>query len=155
MAPKTVPSARERRRRRPNPRLVKRYRTYTVDEVARLFDNHRNTVRSWIKQGLPTLDSRKPMLIQGQELAAFLTARRTRNRRPCGPGELYCVKCHEPRAPAGSMADYQPVTAAVGNLAGLCPVCEALMNRRVANRKLPDVARGLDVRLPKADEDIG
>ncbi|MFO1398260.1 MAG: helix-turn-helix domain-containing protein [Burkholderiales bacterium] len=154
MADRNVPAAVGGRRIRGNPRLVKMYRTYTVEEVARLFDKHRNTVRSWVKEGLPTLDSGKPMLIMGSALITFLRARRERNRRPCGPGRLYCMRCREPRVPAGSMADYQQITTTVGNLVGLCPVCEGLMNRRVNNRKLADVASGLDVRLAKAEEDI-
>ena len=42
--------------RRPNPKLAKIHRTYTVEEVARLYDVHRNTVRQWIKDGLPSMD---------------------------------------------------------------------------------------------------
>lgn len=26
----------------------------------------------------------------------------------CAPGEIYCVRCREPKSPAGAMADYEP-----------------------------------------------
>ena len=150
-----VRAAGSEQRKRANPRLVKLYRTYTVEEVARLFNKHRNTVRIWVKEGLPTVDAGKPMLILGRDLVAFLNARRERNRRPCGPGQMYCMRCRVPRVPAGSMADFRPITASLGNLIGLCPVCERWMNRRVSMSKLAEVARGLDVRLSEAQEHIG
>ena len=76
------------RKRRPNYRLVKIHRSYTVEEVARLFGTHKNTVRAWVKAGLPTCDSKRPTLILGRELAAYLQARRTKNKRPCQPAGI-------------------------------------------------------------------
>ncbi len=52
-------------KRHPNPRLVKIHRSYTVEETATVCGVHRNTVRQWIKTGLPTLDARRPVLMQG------------------------------------------------------------------------------------------
>lgn len=109
--------------RRYNYRLVKIHRTYRVDEIARLFGLHRNTVRDWIKRGgLKTIDDRRPVLILGSELIAFLQARRIKNKRPCAPGEIYCVRCRLPRVPAGMAAEYRAMTGSVGNLAAICPV---------------------------------
>jgi Helix-turn-helix domain len=48
--------------RHPNPRLVKIHRSYTVEEVARILQKHKNTVRAWIKQGLRPIDGRRPIL---------------------------------------------------------------------------------------------
>ena len=56
-------------KRHPNPRLAKIHRNYTVEEVAALFDIHKNTVREWVERGLPTNDDRRPMLIPGRVLA--------------------------------------------------------------------------------------
>ena len=88
-------------KRRPNHRLVKLHRNYTVEEIARLYDAHKNTVRQWVKAGLPVLDDKRPMLILGRELAAFLQARRTKNKRSCQPGEMYCLRCRAPKKAAG------------------------------------------------------
>ena len=52
-----------------------------------LFGIHRNTVREWVKRGLPTSDDRRPMLILGRDLAAFLQARRAKNKRPASRGK--------------------------------------------------------------------
>jgi len=134
----------------PNPRLAKIHRNYTVEEVASVFGVHRNTVREWVKRGLPTSDDRRPMLILGADLVVFLRARRVKNKRTCRPGEMYCVRCRAPRAPAGDMADYQPVTATLGNLIGICSTCEAMMYRRVSLARLGEVRGKLDITLPQA-----
>ena len=142
-------------KRHPNPRLAKIHRNYTVEEVAGVFGIHRNTVREWVKRGLPTNDDRRPMLILGRDLAAFLRARRTRNRQTCKPGEIYCVRCRAPKAPAGDMADYQPVTETLGNLIGICSGCETMMYRRVSRAKLEQVCGKLDITMPQALPRIG
>jgi excisionase family DNA binding protein len=134
---------------RPNHRLVKIHRNYTVEEVARRLGIHRNTVRQWVKRGLPTCDDRRPMLILGRDLVAFLKAQRLNNRRPCQPGEIYCVRCRAPRTPAGGMVDYQPMTTTLGNLIGICPCCETLIYRRVNLAKLGQIQGSLAVTLPE------
>jgi len=138
------------KKRHPNPRLPKIHRNYTVEEVANLFGVHRNTVREWVKRGLPTNDNRRPMLILGGDLVTFLYARRANNKRPCQPGEIYCVRCRQPKAPAGNMADYQPVTGTLGNLVAICPDCEVIMYRRVSLKKLAQVRGKLEIRMPQA-----
>jgi hypothetical protein len=133
--------------RRPNYRLAKTHRTYTVEEVGSLFGVHRNTVREWVKRGLPTTDGMRPMLILGRDLAAFLRARRAANKRPCGPGEIYCVRCRLPQRPAGGMAEYQPISGSVGNLVGICPSCDGMVYRRVNLKRLHEARGKLDVAL--------
>ena len=51
-------------KRHPNHRHVKIHRSYTVEEIAGLFGIHKNTVRRWVKAGLPTSDDKRPMLIR-------------------------------------------------------------------------------------------
>src|SRR5271170_5358025 len=133
------------RKRRPNHRLVKIHRSYTVEEVAVLFGTHKNTVRAWVKAGLPTCDSKRPLLILGRDLATYLHERRTKNKRPCKPGEIYCVRCRAPKCPAGDMAEYQPITASLGSLIGICPDCEGMIYRRASRTKLAGIQGNLDI----------
>jgi hypothetical protein len=138
------------RKRHPNHRLVKIHRSYSVEEIAKLFGIHKNTVRSWVKVGLTTIDDKRPMLILGHDLAAFLQARRLKNKRTCKPGELYCVRCRVPKFPAGDMADYEPVTEKIGNLIAICPDCHSIINRRVSLAKIEEVCGKMDITFPKA-----
>lgn len=131
--------------RRPNPKLAKIHLNYSVEEVARLYGVHRNTVRQWIKDGLPTIDSVRPMLILGKDLGAYLRRRREANKRPCLPGQIYCMRCREPREPDGRRAIYQPHTPTQGNLIGLCPTCGKRMFRRVSFTKLAQISGALQV----------
>jgi excisionase family DNA binding protein len=142
-------------RRHPNHRLVKIHRNYSVAEIATLLGIHRNTVREWIKQGLPTYTAKRPLLILASDLVAFLRARRARNKRTCRPGEIYCVRCRVPRNPAGNIADYEPLTAALGDLVGICPTCESVIYRKVNVARLAEVRGKLDVTLPKALQRLG
>jgi hypothetical protein len=136
-------------KRSANYRLVKIHRSYSVAEIAALFGVHRNTVREWVKHGLPTSDRLRPMLILGRHLAEFLRARSSARKRPCQPGEVYCVRCRVPRAPAGNLADYQAMTTMTGNLIGICPVCDSLIYRRVNFTKLEQIRGNLDIRIPQ------
>lgn len=136
--------------RHPNPRLAKIHRNYTVEEIASLFGVHRNTVREWVKRGLPTSDDKRPILILGRDLASFLKARRVKNKRACQPGEIYCVRCRAPKAPAGDMAEYTSVTETLGNLIAICPDCGSIMNRRVSLAKLEQIQAKIDITMPQA-----
>jgi len=142
------------RKRRPNHRLVKIHRNYTVEEVARLFGTHKNTVRAWVKAGLPICDGKRPTLILGRDLTAYLKARREKNKRPCQPGEIYCVRCRAPQRPAGDMAEYEPVTERFGSLKGICPNCEGMIYRRASRAKLPEIRGKLDITLVEAQRQV-
>jgi excisionase family DNA binding protein len=137
-------------RRRPNPRLIKIHRSYSIDEAARLLRAHKNTIRTWIKQGLPIIDRRRPTLIHGIDLSEFLKNRRKRAKRPCPPGYMHCLKCRSSQKPAAGLADYLPITATSGNLRGLCPHCGTLMHRRVAFAKLAIFGANLEIAFPQA-----
>ena len=137
-------------KRHPNHRLVKIHRSYTVEEVAKLLSKHKNTVRHWVKDGLATIDDKRPMLILGHDLAAFLQARRVKNKQPCKPGEIYCVRCRVPKFPAGDMAEYSPVTEKFGNLIAICPDCDSIMNQRVSLARIGEFGGKMDITFPKA-----
>lgn len=141
-------------KRHPNPRLVKIHRNYTVEEAACLLKKHKNTVRAWIKEGLPTIHDRRPKLILGRDLFDFLKTKRTKNKRPCKPGEMYCLRCQAPKLPALNMAEYQPKTESLGNLFGICPDCGTGMNRNVNPAKLEQIRGQMEVTLPQGVQHI-
>jgi hypothetical protein len=140
--------------RHPNPRLVKIHRNYSVEEVSRLFKIHKNTVRSWFRQGLQPIDRLRPTVILGLELRRFLTDRRARGKQSCGPGRIYCLPCRAPKVPAGNVAECVATTDTAGTLCGICPDCDRMIYRRVNPRKLSAVRGDLDVTLTQAETRI-
>lgn len=141
-------------KRHPNYRLVKTHRSYTMEEIAQLFGMHKNSVGAWVKIGLPRSDAKRPILILGHDLAAFLQARRAKNKQACQPGEIYCVRCRAPKLPASAMVEYQPITEKFGNLLAICPDCNSIMNRRVSLAKLEQVRGKMDITMPQALQHI-
>ena len=133
-----------------NPRLAKLHRCYSVDEAAQLCGVHKNTVRAWLKEGLPAIDGQRPVLIQGTALRSFLGARRRSAKRPCPAGYLYCFKCRAPRRPALGMADYLPREGGAGNLRALCEGCGGVMFRRARPDALTSILPGIEVRTVQA-----
>jgi hypothetical protein len=141
--------------RHPNPRLAKVHRNYSVEEIARLFGIHKNTVRNWLKQGLQAIDHQRPMLILGRELSRFLHERRQKAKQSCGPGRIYCIACRAPKVPAGNMADCTPTSPSSGNLCGICPDCHRLIYRRVNLAKVDGVRGDLEITFRQPDPRIG
>jgi hypothetical protein len=48
-----------------DPRRIKIHFPYSVEEAAAALGMHRNTIRLWIKQGLPVADDRRPLVMSG------------------------------------------------------------------------------------------
>lgn len=142
-------------KRHPNHRLVKLHRNYTVEEVAMVLGAHKNTVRHWLKNGLDAIDQRRPVLILGMVLVAFLKHRRQSGKRPCKPGEIYCLRCREPRRPSDNLVHYRSLIADRGDLVGNCSACAAALYRRTSMANLAQAAGDLQVRMPQAGEHIG
>jgi predicted transcriptional regulator len=133
----------------PNHNLVKIHRSYTVEEIAKMFGIYKGTVRNWIKDGLEAIDSKRPMLIHGQNLVTFIKNRKAKNKQPCKIGELYCFRCKVPKFPAGNVADCLPVTKKVGKLKALCPDCESIMNKNISLARIGEFCKKIDITFSK------
>ncbi len=135
-------------KRRFDPRRPKIHRSYSIEEVARLYGVHKQTVRNWIKAGLPCLSERRPHLVLGHELRKYHSDRRQSARQPCQVGELYCLPCRAPKKPAGDMLDYIPMSLVSGNFRGICPTCGGFIHRRVSLAKIDEVKGSCEVAYP-------
>jgi len=138
--------------RRINPQKAKLHRSYSVEEAARALGVHKNSVRGWIKKGLPVVDGRRPVLILGHELRTFLERQRKAAKRPCSPGTIYCLKCREPRGPALGMVEYVPRNTATGDLTALCEVCGTTLFRRARRDAIAAIMPGIEVQVREAGE---
>lgn len=134
-----------------NPMLAKIHRSYTVEEVACLYCVHKNTVRAWIKNGLQTCDSLRPTLILGHVLRDFHKTRKFKNKRPCSPGTIYCVRCREPRTPLENTLLYIPNTSTKGSLLGTCSSCNSKMYRISSLSSLEQLRIHFKIMMPQAE----
>lgn len=132
-----------------NPNRAKIHRNYTVEEIAILYAVHKNTVRSWIKDGLQKIDQRRPILIAGADLRSYWQNKRVSRKRKCLTYEIYCVRCRIPQRPAENMADYEPLIADTGRLTGLCPDCGGIINKFVKFARLDEIRGFLDISQTK------
>lgn len=87
--------------RRPNPRLAKIHLSYSVEEMAGLFNVHKNTIRAWFKQGLKAIDDKRPTMARGEEIRRFLGERRARANGPLVPVESTACRAASRRSPLG------------------------------------------------------
>src|SRR5215207_1975519 len=115
--------------RHPNPRLAKIHRSYSAEEMTRLFNVHKTTTRSWLKRGLEAIDGQRPTVVRGEEIRRFLSERRAHAKQACGPGRIYCLPCRAPKVPAGNMAECVVTGDTTGALHGICPDCGRMIYR--------------------------
>lgn len=103
------------RSRRHRADRIKADRSYTVEELAEATGTTPQTVRAWIKTGLPALTDERPHLVIGRQAKAYLADRAEKARRPLGIGEFFCFRCKYPvRAALGLWsytANTDPVAA--------------------------------------------
>jgi hypothetical protein len=117
---------------------VKYGRSYDKDEICALLDTHPQTVQGWInKQGLKTIDHKKPSLVYGWDLIEFLKKYNNANKCPTEFHEMHCFKC------ANARPFFQNRIAVEQKLNGLmvkaiCRTCKKPMNQ---NYKLTDFPR--------------
>lgn len=140
--------------KRVNPRLAKLHRAYSVYELAILLGVHRHTVRGWIKLGLPTVDGVRPTLISGSEFQEWWGKKRNASKSKLKPGQFYCFKCRQPKAPALGMVEYTASSAATGNLRAMCETCGNMMNRKARLADIEANMPNLDVQHRQAPSSI-
>jgi excisionase family DNA binding protein len=134
-------------RHRPNWRLVKLHRNYEIAEAAKLLGYSRLTVRRWIKDDLPAIKDKRPILIVGEDLVNFLRAR-NKVKSPLRLNELYCFKCRCARLPAGDMLECV-LRGTKGHITGLCAECLTVMHKAISASKVHELRRIAEVSFPQ------
>lgn len=136
--------------RRPNWRLIKTHRNYTVEGASQKLGVAKGTILRWLKDGLlRAVMDKRPFLIMGHDLIAFGKQRRA-PKQTCALNECYCFTCRSPQAPAGRLADLVPVTNKTGDLEALCSTCGGMMHKRVSLSQQDNLAQLLDLKIRPA-----
>lgn len=108
-----------------NPRLVKKYRSYTAEEICKLFENkklHVQTIRDWVKSGGLEVVTKKPITVYGEVLRAFLEKRNASHKKQLLFNQFKCLKCQEIISPHGNISIYKNQNGSI-KASAICPVC--------------------------------
>ena len=124
---------------------VRSHRPYTIATLAALYDVDPATVRRWIKHGgldVAIICKKRPIVLQGSLVKAWMKARKTAKKQPCAPNEMYCVRCKAPRQIAPESFHIVQRDAANLTAKGECVTCGAKLRRfgSVANRAALEAA---------------
>jgi hypothetical protein len=137
-----------------NPNKVKINRSYSYEELAAVCGVHKNTVATWVNNGLPCLKEMRPYLILGADAREYLQMQRQTKKQICKPNELFCMRCKKPTQTVDNRAQYFPLTATKGRLSGLCCTCNGVVNKFVGYADLSKYALIFDLATSRGLEHI-
>ena len=120
-----------------NPLKVKRHRSYTVQELAELYDVGPNTVRQWIKKhGLPVIEGTYPTLIHWEAFRTWMTAWQAARKWTCAKNEMPCLKCQSGRKVKLGTFRITQTNQAKFMFHGECETCGKSFKRATSRAKL-------------------
>lgn len=129
---------------------IKSFRTYKIDEAAEVSGVSTRTIRNWAANGLRVLDEERPVLVRGDDLRDFIKSQRAGRKIGVALDTFYCCRCRAARKAAGGIADCN-ITGKRIMLTALCETCETVVSKPVAEARLPEIARTLDLTITRHD----
>ncbi len=125
---------RKKNNRKPNPNLVKIGISYTVEELAKRLRVCTKTVLNWHAEGLPAIDTSKPLMFNGVIVKEFITQKNQARKFKCQPNEFLCLKCKTKRT---SVNDDLRLSKHINGkcfvLRGRCNVCTKSLRKTINN----------------------
>ncbi len=126
---------------------VKYWYAYDIDDICALYSDtglHAQTVRTWVKKGLKTIDKGNPALIYGYDLIEYLKKYNTRNKCKTAFDEMFCFKCQDARNifQRKTAIEHKAKTLFVS---GHCRECKTVMNKTYKMDDLPKLKRTFHV----------
>jgi len=137
-----------------NPNKVKINRSYSYEELAAVYRVHKNTVATWVINGLPCMKDMRPYLILGVDVKRYLQMQRQERKHKCKLNEFYCMRCKMPTQTAGHLVKYLPLTATKGRLSSFCSVCSGVVNKFTSYANLEKYLQVFDLTKPMDIEHI-
>jgi hypothetical protein len=129
-------------------RKIRMSKCYNIQQCSTALGVNVATVRTWLRQGLPTVPNGKPILIPGDGLKAWLTQRRLSRKQTCQPNELYCCRCRCPRTPQSGSVVITPRNTKTVAISALCGTCNARMNKGGSLAKRSEIAAAFGLITP-------
>ncbi len=110
-----------------NPQIIHGHVSYTIRELAEVFEINQKTCLRWIAEGLETVPGqKKPILILGSELKKFINHKNSKKKVQLERHEFYCFRCKAPRR-----AKRGTITKSGDTKRAECSVCNAKMTRKI------------------------
>ncbi len=100
---------------------------YSIEELCKLYNVHRNAVTNWLHSGLSKSDSHRPYLFRGAEVKRYHNAQRSKSRAKLKQGEFNCPTCKMAGFPEPETLTFR--TTSTGRLMALaaCPCCGGVL----------------------------
>ncbi len=131
--------------KRPNPRVLRANRAYTIPELSQTLGLSFGCVRGWVRDGLPAMKSQRPYLVLGSDARDYLIRRRDNRKTSLKPDQFYCMSCKAPRRPWGMLVDLISQPGSTARIMGLCEECQTPCNRMIGKARIPQLSEIFDV----------
>lgn len=112
---------------------------YDLDDICALYKTqglHQQTIRSWLKKGLASIDNARPTLIFGADLRKFLGEQNTASKCLTAFAEMFCMKCKDARPVFQRQIAIEQANRCI-KAKGQCRNCKTSMNKSYALADLP------------------
>lgn len=126
----------QRNKRKSDLNRIRPSHVYSVKRLAETLERREETVRRWIKDGMPTIGFECPYMIDGQEAKHWLNQKWRQRKKPCALDQLYCLPCHSRKHPAQDSVAIIETPDGGLRLEAKCPACGAsiYMARKMADK---------------------
>ena len=94
------------------------------------------------------MDGARPALIRGDDLKDHIKRKRECRAVKTRADTFYCLPCRKERRAAEGMADCE-IRAGRAKLTALCEVCGTVVSKPVAEARIPEIARLLDLKITR------
>lgn len=122
---------------------IRNWLCYDLDDVCALYKKyglHPQTVRGWIKKGLPTVAGGRPTLIYGADLREFLAKQNESGKCKTVFHEMFCLKCKDARPAFKRQIVLEQVNGSVRAKAH-CQTCKSIMNKPYKLSDIPHLRK--------------
>lgn len=127
---------------------IKAFRCYTIEEAAEVSGVSPRTIRNWVSDGLRVMDATRPALIRGDDLREHIKSKRESRSVKTQIDTFYCVRCRKERRTAEGFADCE-IKDGRAKLTAFCETCETVVSKPVAEARVPEIARTLDLKITR------
>ena len=114
---------------------IKYWYSYDQEEICTLFKVHIQTIRTWIREGLPVNNQSGVTLIYGNDLKKFLGSLNQSQKRPTKFEQMLCMRCRDAKDPFRKQIclDYSD------KLLKAKAVCRDCKSKMIRNYKIDDL----------------